>query len=247
MFSLFVATLSTITLTKCNCANSNFCTKPNPRSSDSQDRKQHVNIKLSPDTQTSGGPLEGLTNFGRHVAGGISKLTDQTSKMIFPWLGDEDNVVGKTHVSVSLDHVAKDHVYSEARTQYSSNEILSEAPESNSNYYTHFDHENNLPLLPPLFIPSPPSPPPAPEQPAAPVYHQQPAADNVYYQQPEAQAADSVYYQQQPEAVATDTVYHVARPPYPVDVLRRVRAPAHPPPYVESSLALGHEEAPVRK
>ena len=210
-----MATLSTITLTKCNCANSNFCTKPNPRSSDSQDRKQHVNIELSPDTQTSGGPLEGLTNFGRHVAGGFSKLTDRTSKMIFPWLGDEDNVVGKTHVSVSLDHVAKDHVYSEARAQYSSNDILSEAPESNSNYYTHFDHENNLPLLPPLFIPSPPSPPPAPEQPAAPVYHQQPAADNVYYQQPEAQAADSVYYQQQPEAVATDTVYHVARPPHP--------------------------------
>ena len=141
------------------------------------------------------GPLSGLTSFGKHVAGGFSKLSDT----IFPWLSD-DETPGDSEPVVTDQHLYDERLV--ARSQHTG-DILSEA--SNTRY-AHYDYDNNLPLLPPLFIPPPVQ---APEQPAA-------------------LASDTVYHR------AAVPQYPADVPQYPADDSGRyydnVRPPQYPPP-----------------
>ena len=129
----------------------------------------------------------------------MSDTSSKVSQLIFPWLSDE--AAGQNEPVVTDQQLYDERLV--ARSQYTG-DILSEASDTR---YAQYDN-NNLPLLPPLFIP--PSVPQAPEQPAA-------LASNTVYHR----AAVPQY----PEYDTARSPYDNVRPSYD-----NVRPPNYPPP-----------------
>ena len=103
-------------------------------------------------------PITGLKDFGKHVAGGFSKLTgisasSKVSNMLFPWL-TEDSLEPTGQVGI-LPPVHN------TQARQINHDILS----AESVDHAHYAQDTDLPLLPPVFIfPPAPSSNPAPQQ-----------------------------------------------------------------------------------
>jgi len=171
-------------------------------------------------------PISGLKDFGKHVAGGFSKLTgisasSKVSNMLFPWLKEEtDEPTGQIAVLPPVHNTQARQIR---------NDILSEA----SAHYPHQEYsataqDTELPLLPPVFI-FPPSqvaqdsnlveqrvPAPSRESIEIPT---QPAAD--VFETFKASKPDPSAHNIRPPAYPKKTIYPPMYPQYKVE----------PPPY----------------
>jgi len=182
-------------------------------------------------------PISGLKDFGKHVAGGFSKLTgisasSKVSNMLFPWLSEDGlEPTGQVGILPPVHNTQARQIH---------HDILSEE----SVDHAHYAQETDLPLLPPVFIfPPAPAAVPAPQQFAqdsnivahrvpAPVPALHPGGDEP------GQTATHVLHNIQPDS------FHASRPdnyrqkikppPYPKKVIYPPLYPklkVRPPPY----------------
>lgn len=181
-------------------------------------------------------PISGLKDFGKHVAGGFSKLTgisasSKVSNILFPWLA-EDSVEPSSQVGI-LPPVHN------TQARHANTGIIS----AESNLAPHAWHTapgTDLPLLPPVFI-FPPSLPAQPSQLAQDsrlIEQRVPAPSTVPEAEGPEQQPAHVLHNFEPDAFLAsrpDSYRHkIKPPPYPKKVIYPPLFPklkVRPPPY----------------